>query len=302
MSRTGLAARLFSHEEEPLLAMNPADMRARALRTGALVRVKSRRGDIAVRVRASDQVRAGQAYLPMHWGGRFMRGGGINTLTLPALDPVSRQPELKHTAVQVEKLDCPWEVFAVRSGDAVALLERVQPLLDDFPYATCGLHGRERSALVFRAAAPAPVDQSVIDRLDAALCLDDASRAMDYRDARRGIAKRVLVEVGIVTGVRLTGETAARDWLKELCADGAPAAHLRNWMLAPVGTAPAGEPRRGRVLCNCLDVAERDIRERIAAGASLPTLQGELACGTRCGSCLPEIRRLIAEHAPVHAH
>ena len=49
---------------------------------------------------------------------------------------------------------------------------------------------------------------------------------------------------------------------------------------------------RGRVVCNCLDVAELEIRQRLGAGATLEQLQTELKCGTSCGSCLPELRRM----------
>jgi len=120
---------------------------------------------------------------------------------------------------------------------------------------------------------------------------------MDYRDARRGISKRVLIENDAVVGARLTGETAARDWLKELIADGASAQHLRTWMLAPLSTPPEGAPQRGRVVCTCIDVSERAIRERIEAGATLEQLQRALGCGGGCGSCLPEIKRMLLERA-----
>jgi len=152
----------------------------------------------------------------MHWGGRFMHGGGINALTLAAFDPVSKQPELKHAAVQVEKLDYGWQVIAIRSGDASRYLDAVRPLLDRFPYATCGLSGRDVPLLVFRAAADAPVAEDLIAELDALLELEDDSCAMDYRDPRRGVSKRVLMQDGKLVGARLTGETAARDWLTEI--------------------------------------------------------------------------------------
>jgi assimilatory nitrate reductase catalytic subunit len=301
MSRTGTVARLYNHEEEPLLTMNPADLQRRGLRTGDIARVRSRRGELAVRVQGTQDMRPAQAYLPMHWGSRFMHGGGINTVTCADFDPLSKQPELKHVAVQVDKLDYRWELFAVRSGDALGYLEAVRPLLQKFPYATCGLYGRERPLLVFRAAAPAPVDAGLIARLDNALALTDLSLALDYLDARRGVAKRVLVHNGTVIGVRLTGETAARDWLKELCAQGASAEHLRTWVLAPVSNPPASAAHRGRVVCNCLDVAERDIRKHVDNGATIEQLQRELGCGTSCGSCLPEIKRLLAEHSAAAA-
>jgi assimilatory nitrate reductase catalytic subunit len=49
-------------------------------------------------------------------------------------------------------------------------------------------------------------------------------------------------------------------------------------------------------VCNCLNVAEPDIIAAIAAGASLAALQPELKCGSECGSCVPELKRLIADN------
>jgi assimilatory nitrate reductase catalytic subunit len=292
MSRTGNVARLFAHAEEPLLAMNRADMQRRGLQDGDIVRVTSRRGALGVRVRGSDELRVAQTYLPMHWGGRFMHGGGINSVMPAAFDPVSRQPELKHAAVEVKKLDYRWQVVAMRSGDASRYLDAVRPLLERFPYASCGLAGRDVPLLVFRAAADVPASEDLIADLDALLELDDDTCAMDYRDPRRGISKRVLVQDGKLVGARLTGETAACDWLKELMAKNASAEAVRRWMLAPWASPPAGQPLRGRVVCNCFDIAESEIRRRLADGATLEQVQTELKCGTSCGSCLPELRRM----------
>mgnify|MGYP001392299069 CR=1 FL=1 len=299
MSRTGTVARLFAHEEEPLLAMTPADMRTRALADGDLVSLASRRGELRVRVRADQNLRPAQAWLPMHWGGRYLRGGGINALTLPACDPISRQPELKHCAVQVKKLDLHWEIIAMRSGDVMRHLEAVQPLLHKFDYASCGLYGHAVPVLIFRAACAQSAPAALVAELDAALDLNDEAAeeefaALDYRDARRGIAKRVLLRTGKVVGVRLTGETAARDWLKDLMASDASAESVRPWMLAPLTAPPAGQSARGKVVCACLDVAEPAIRERFAAGLSLTEVQAALKCGTSCGSCVPELRRMAA--------
>jgi assimilatory nitrate reductase catalytic subunit len=41
-------------------------------------------------------------------------------------------------------------------------------------------------------------------------------------------------------------------------------------------------------------VSEADIKKEIAAGADLPALQEKLKCGTSCGSCVPEIKRMLA--------
>lgn len=294
MSRTGLVARLYAHVEEPLLSMNRRDMERRQLHDGDLVRVKSRRGSLVVKVQASDELRGGQTFIPMHWGGRFMAGRGVNALTLDAFDPVSRQPELKHCAVQVEKAVLPYRRAIMRRGDGATLLRLAQPFLGRFDYATACLTGRDNTVLVFQAASVGPLPESLVQEMDAAFGLDDPLLTMSYQDARRGIWKKVRVEDGVITGARLSGETAARDWIKNLIAEGASAVEVRSWLLAPVEQPPAGKSGRGRIVCNCLNVAEPDLVAAIAAGADLAALQSNLKCGTECGSCVPELKRLIA--------
>lgn len=68
---------------------------------------------------------------------------------------------------------------------------------------------------------------------------------------------------------------------------------LRRWLLAPLAAPPEGAGGRGRIVCNCLDVAESDIRAAISGGEDFGAMQQRLKCGTSCGSCVPEIRRMI---------
>ena len=297
MSRTGSVGRLFSHVEEPLLAMNTADMARRGLVAGDIVQVISRRGKLVLRVAASEEMRAGQVFVPMHWGSQFMSGLGVNALTSNAFDAQSKQPELKHAAVQVEKLALPWQMVAMHKGDALQRMALLQPLLASFDYAALGLYGRDEELVVLRIAHSAAVPEDTLTQIDAILGLDDEARVMNYRDARRGISKRALMEDGKLMAVRLTGETAARDWLKETIASGTDALSLRRWLLAPLSAPPAGQVQRGRIVCNCLDVSEQEIVHELKNGLDLPALQAKLKCGTQCGSCLPELKRLAAAHA-----
>ena len=295
MSRTGRVARLYSHVEEPVLAMNAIDMAKRKFKDGDIVQVASRRGEFVARVEASDDMRSGQSYLPMHWGSQFMNSAGANAVTSPAVDPVSRQPELKHAAVRVEKLELPWELVVMRTVSEVAapaLMSAAQPLLAEFGYATLALFGREQPAVILRAANKVPVGEALLADIDRIFAFDTAT-SLNYMDARRGIAKRVMVTGGRVTGVRLTGETAAREWLKDAMAEGLAVEPVRRWVLAPLSAPPAGNVGRGRIVCNCLNVAESQIRSAVEQGADLPTLQETLKCGTQCGSCVPELKQLV---------
>ena len=297
MSRTGTAARLFGHVEEAVLGLHPDEMRRRRLLAGDLVKVRSRRGSLIVSVQADDGVRSGQAWLPMHWGKRFLKGLGVNVLTQPAFDPLSRQPELKHAGVEVEKVELPWQFFALVEGDIQQRFTALRPLFDDFAYASMSLAGRERPALQIRAASAVAPDAALLAKIDALLNLTDGP-VLAYDDPRRTVGKRVRIEDGRITALRLAGETAARDWLKSLWSSGQADADLRRWLLAPLSAPPGNSGEKvGKTLCNCLNVSESAVCAGIARGLDLEGLQQQLKCGTSCGSCVPEIRRLLATQA-----
>ncbi|MDI1298909.1 nitrate reductase [Methylotenera sp.] len=305
MSRTGTVAQLFNHAEEPVIQMSADDMMRRSIKNGDIVKVSNKRGSLVLAAQLSDEVQASQTFIAMHWGSQFMHGLGVNALMPPTFDKTSKQPELKHTAIKIEKLELPWRMTVMRTIQNLEMLEKVRGLLVHFDYATCGLFGRKTERhvgmLILRAAHTQAPDNALIAQIDQILAMTDDMPLLNYQDAKRGISKRILVNSDSgkpeVTGVRLVGETLATDWLKEVMTAGEFTAELRRWALAPLSTPPAGQRSRGKIICNCLDVAENDIIETIQLGADLITLQNKLKCGTECGSCVPELKRLVTLHS-----
>jgi len=308
MSRTGSIGRLFAHAPEPLLGMHPGDLLRRGLHDGELVRVQSRRGVIHVRVSADPAVRPGQACLPMHWGARFLTGGeslGINTLTNPAFDPVSKQPELKAAAVRIERAVLPWRLVACavpNHGAAIALADALAPTMRAFEFASLALVGAEpaREGVFVRLAALDAPDRATLDDLDRRLGLAH-SHVIRYEDARRQVGRRIDVADGRLRAFRLSGhetDLAAAGWLQEWLVRAEPVAPVRRFLLAPTGQAPAGVVRRGRTVCACLDVTDSAIGEaatriELDGDARVRAVCEALRCGTNCGSCMPEVRRLV---------
>jgi assimilatory nitrate reductase catalytic subunit len=69
-------------------------------------------------------------------------------------------------------------------------------------------------------------------------------------------------------------------------------------LLKPGAVALGAIATRGRQVCSCFDVSEAQIDTTLAQalGGSeqrLARLQEGLRCGTNCGSCLPELQRLV---------
>ncbi len=105
MTRTRHVPSFQKMEPEPVVELNRTDALKRAVRDGDFVEVTSRRGKIIAQARVTDEVRAGTCFVPFHWGRRAGYYKAANNLTLKAFDPVSKQPELKHAAVEVRRMD-----------------------------------------------------------------------------------------------------------------------------------------------------------------------------------------------------
>ena len=304
MSRTGKVARLFEHVAAPALSMATVDIAKRGLTEGSLVRVRSRRGEVVLPVASSDELRAGHVFLPMHWGSRFVAGLGVNALTVPTFDPYSKQPELKNAAVQVEKIELPWQFIAMAIGEpeesatALARLADLRKHLSAFEYAAVGLFGHSQENVILRAAASIPLSDGFVAQIDRILGLGDADKVLSYQDKRRNNGRKLRIKDGKLAAVRLSGDAAAKDWLRDWLALGTPVSHLTRVLLAPGAKPPLGFVPRGRVICNCLNISESDIMTYLKSNFmqhtnTLGALQGALKCGTECGSCLPELRRIV---------
>ena len=314
MSRTGRVPQLYGHEPEPMLTMNTTDAARRLLITGEVVKVASRRGELVVRLAVSEDVRSGQCYVPMHWGKLTLASSGshgINALTLPAFDPISKQPELKHTAVRVERAALPWSLVAfayVEGGrDPVAVCDELREIArtlsasDNTFFASTTLIGNERHGVVLRLAAEHAPERTALEQIDRILGLTGLS-TLAYDDPRRNLSRRVRVDDVRLVGVRLAGDLAAESWMRDFFLSGASVIELRQRLLAGSAAAPLGFKPRGKVVCNCFNVSENEIIDFCATASSdsaakLAALQTAKKCGTNCGSCLPELRTLVASSA-----
>lgn len=312
MSRTGTIGRLFGHVPEPAIEMHGQDMRRLALADGDLVQVTSKRGSIVLPAHASEQQGLAQAFIAMHWGDEFLSGStatgrraaGVNALTSPTFCPSSKQPELKHAAVKILKAELPWKLLCVAwlsPDDALRAREQLKPLMQAFAFSACVPFGRERSGVLFRAASHEPADDALLQQIEGVLGLG-AAGVLHYADKRRGQRRSMrIAPSGADTrleGFMLAGDISAEAWVRPLLQDELPAQAYGRLLLIPGAKAPVAVASRGRQVCSCFDVSERQIEAALDAcagppDAQLAQLQDQLRCGTNCGSCIPELKRVI---------
>jgi assimilatory nitrate reductase catalytic subunit len=312
MSRTGSLGRLYGHVSEPVVEMHPQDLARQKLVDGDLVRISSRRGSLVLPVQATAQLGLSQAFIAMHWGEEVVSGStatgevmrGVNGLTNPARCPRSRQPELKHTAVRIAPAELPWKLLALAwlpADEALSLREQLRPLMPAFGFASCVPFGRERTGLLFRAAAPEAAPEALLMQIEALLGLQ-AEGVLHYADRKRG-QRRSMRLVGDgqaqrLDGCLLAGDIRAEAWVKPLLQDELPAQAYGRALLIPGAQAPVALTPRGRQVCSCFDVGEAAILDCLGESAGPPEarlaqLQARLKCGSNCGSCIPELKRLV---------
>ena len=326
MSRTGTLGRLFGHVPEPTLQMHPQDMARRGLQNGQWVQVGSRRGSIVLPVEASDSLGLGQTFMAMHWGAEYLGGcsatgealAGVNTLMPSVYCPSSKQPELKHAAVRISAVELPWSLVAMAwmpQGQALAVREALKPLMALFPYSVCvpfgsaqalGEAGSERTGVLFRAAAHEAAPDALLRQIEALLGLDN-EEALHYADPRQGQRRTVRLQAheddSRLSGLLLAGDTRAQSWMRTLLLEDLPVKAYGRQLLQAGAQPPLAVVSRGKTLCNCVGVSEQAVQAELGAcqgseAERLAHLQNRLQCGTRCGSCVPELKRMVRLHPP----
>jgi formate dehydrogenase alpha subunit len=86
-------------EPEAVVEINPDDASQLGIAQGDKVKVGSRRGEVVTKAKVTEALPPGVVFMTFHFA-----ESAANVLTNPKLDPVSKIPELKVSAVRVEKL------------------------------------------------------------------------------------------------------------------------------------------------------------------------------------------------------
>jgi len=98
-TQTRRIAQLVDQYPEPLCEIHPQLASKLGIASGDRVAVTSRRGSITVPAKVVETIRPDTVFIPYHWPG----DKAANVLTNRALDPISKIPEYKVSAVRVER-------------------------------------------------------------------------------------------------------------------------------------------------------------------------------------------------------
>jgi assimilatory nitrate reductase catalytic subunit len=283
MTRTAKAARLMDHVGEPYLEIHPEDAGRLGIEGAGIVRVSSPHGSVLLRTVVTDRVIPGTVFAPMHWTGETASQGRIDVLVAANVDPVSGQPELKAMPVAVAPAGMAWHGFLVRRSEPA-------DLATEYWAKARAEHGWRAEV----AGMEDPADWAATAR--ALLGISGNAEVVGLHDAATGTHR-----IAAFAGERLVGAlwvsrgpvAVARGWAAAQLA--ATFAEPRARLAVLAGRPGAGERDKGPIVCACLEVGRNDIAACLGAGArTIAAVGTATGAGTNCGSCRPEIGRLIA--------
>jgi assimilatory nitrate reductase catalytic subunit len=284
MTRSGRAPRLSWHRPAPFIDMHPADARALGLRGGTLVRAVTRWGSMVGRLMLSGESPRGSVFAPIHWTDANASHARVGALVNPSVDPISGEPEFKATPVRLEPFVVSWHGFAL-TRDSVQ------------PQGVAWWAAAEGGGFRGYELAGRSVPHRWQTWARAALGAAPAADWIDYEDSSAGTYRAALIfEDRLEACVYVSPRPAppSRTWLESLIAKPTLSQADRASLLAGRSTDTRADP--GATVCACFGVGRRTIEEAIAQGCRDPAALGRrLKAGTNCGSCLPELRRLVTE-------
>ncbi|WP_426190402.1 molybdopterin-dependent oxidoreductase [Massilia sp. DWR3-1-1] len=288
MTRTGKAARLAGHTAESFIDMHPQDALLAGVRAGELARVSSRWGAMVARVQHGGGIARGDIFIPIHWNGQTASDARVGTVCNPAVDPVSGEPEFKHTPVRVEPFGVSWHGFVLSRTDIDLALAAHWTRIRGDGFARFELAGRGTIA-----------DHAAWARQ--LLGVDGADADwIDYADRAGGIYRGVhLIDGRIAQCVFISPrpDLPARAWLAGLFGQGELSPPERAGLLSGQALTPGVDA--GPTVCSCFGVGRNTICAAIEH-EQLTTVAAVTACvkaGGNCGSCVPEIRQLLQQRA-----
>ena len=313
MTRTGVIGKLFGHVPEPVVQLNTQDMARLGFTDGDLVHVTSKRGSIVLPAQASEELGANQAFIAMHWGAGFLSGrdhqnkslAGVNAITTSAYCPTSKQPELKHAAVKVLKAELPWTLLAlawINTEDSpLRVIQALREQMVHFEFASCVPFSSDDGAkqgVLFRAASSEAPDMNLAQTIEGLIGLSGMS-SLRYVDAKRCHVRSMRVRNELLEAFVIAGDTSAEKWLNALLQTQASTASYGRRLLMTGAKPPVAIVDKGSTVCTCVGVRDMAISTHLSncngdEETRLTSLKNKLGCGTQCGSCIPQLKRLIA--------
>ncbi len=121
MSKTGKVNKLKQHIAQAFLEMHPQDAAARNIKEHDVVEITNASGNVRVKAKLTSDIKKGVVFMPMHWGKILNNDlARVNNLTSNLIDPLSKEPDFKFSAVEVKRYSKPKQKIIIIGAGAAA--------------------------------------------------------------------------------------------------------------------------------------------------------------------------------------
>jgi assimilatory nitrate reductase catalytic subunit len=273
MTRSGQSPKLGAHKPEPFVEIHPLDAKAYGLSHNGFACVRSRHGACTLKVVTAAAQQRGSIFAPIHWSDANASSARVGNLVSPQTDPFSGQPETKATPVAVTPVDFAYRGFAL-ARQPIALPEGTWWARVALPDTSGVLFATDDAPMTWHGRVPELFPHAVMT---------------EYVDRQRGLYRAAAFVDGRLEGALFIGP-----------ADGPPQwGDLRQMVGGP------GIAQSGAVVCACFGVGLAAIHEALTSrrATSVEEIGLSLRAGSKCGTCLPELRSIVdhERHAREHA-
>ncbi|MEN3977070.1 molybdopterin-dependent oxidoreductase [Emcibacter sp. SYSU 3D8] len=291
MTRTGRVPHLMTHCSGPHLALHPRDGALRGIVDGGLACIESPHGRAVLRVVFDPGMRAGNVFAPMHWTDQFASSGPVDRIVHAITDPVSGQPDLKGTRVQVSAVTESWRgVLLVRAAGKPKL--RATEHWSKAPV-TAGF--------AYQLSGTTPLTEFIGSEASLRQLLEapEAAELVSYSDPKKSVFRYATFVGGLLDACVFFAAPGASIAEAEH-ATTLLGSEVGSWnriaLLAGIDQSVAPT---GKIVCACFSVGERAIRDAILDGNLTTTVEigARLRAGSNCGSCIPELKSMLAANA-----
>jgi len=287
MTRTGISPRLGQHLPEPFVEIHPDDAVRFGIVDDSFARVVTDYGQCTLKVAVSERQQRGMLFAPIHWSEANASTARVGALVAPFTDPFSGQPENKATPASIVPYEYVFRGFALSRSPLE--MPPQAPQVWWTRVAVAGGYG-----YLF-------ADNADLARWQSWLRSVAGDDLAEYKDLGGGVYRAASFAEGRIETCLFVGPAHdAGDWdvVRHLFAADRLSDDQRRMLLS--GKSIDGLASAGPIVCACFGVGRTTICDAIAAGAgSAAEIGVQLKAGTNCGSCIPELKRLIAQAGAV---
>jgi assimilatory nitrate reductase catalytic subunit len=280
MTRTGKTSKLSAHTDKPYLYLHPLDAKNLALLDNDMVSINASTGQAIAHAKIDKNQRLGECFMPIHWNKGFASHANISELYQSIIDPISGQAESKQGAVSLSK-------------------KTFNEYVNIHTNAQINVHGDfwVKSSVDYGTSYQVALDEPTPDAL--LWCQKISGLSGEWltfiQESQRYVICLQAGKLAFLAYFSTSWPDIEPSWLNHVFSEDKLTFSTIQSLLLGIASKAFSQ---GKQVCSCYNVGEKTIIKAISEGCNnVDTLGKKLQCGTKCGSCKPELASLVKQHS-----